>query len=172
MSATRPEQSNARLQTGTQKITTFLWFNDNAEEAVNFYVSVFKNAKILQTVRYGEVGPGPKGTVMTIDFELDGQRYMALNGGPEFKFTEAISLMVNCETQEEIDYYWEKLSEGGQKVECGWLKDKFGLSWQVAPAILAELLRGDPAKTDRVMAAVMSMKKLDLEQMKKAAEGK
>ena len=172
MSATRPEQSNARLQTGTQKITTFLWFNNNAEEAVNFYVSVFKNAKILQTVRYGEVGPGPKGTVMTIDFELDGQRCMALNGGPEFKFTEAISLMVNCETQEEIDYYWEKLSEGGQKVECGWLKDKFGLSWQVAPAILPQLFSGDSERVDRVMAAVMKMKKLDLEELKKAAEGR
>ena len=118
MSATSPRESNARTLPTTQKITTFLWFNNNAEEAVNFYVSVFKNSKVLQTVRYGEVGPGPKGSVMTIDFELDGQKFMALNGGPEFKFTEAISLMIYCETQEEIDYYWEKLSEGGQKVEC------------------------------------------------------
>jgi len=172
MSATRPGQSSEQMQPMTQKITTFLWFNDNAEEAVNFYVSVFKNAKILQTVRCGEVGPGPKGSVLTIDFELDGERFMALNGGPEFKFTEAISLMVNCKTQEEIDYYWEKLSEGGQKVECGWLKDKFGLSWQVAPAILPELFHGGSERVDRVMAAVMKMKKLDLEQLKKAAEGR
>jgi predicted 3-demethylubiquinone-9 3-methyltransferase (glyoxalase superfamily) len=172
MSATSPGQSNARTQPTTQKITTFLWFNNNAEEAVNFYVSVFKNSKVLQTVRYGEVGPGPKGSVMTIDFELDGQKFMALNGGPEFKFTEAISLMVYCETQEEIDYFWEKLSEGGQQVECGWLKDKFGLSWQVVPAILPELLGGSVEKTDRFMAAMMKMKKLDIEQLKKAAEGR
>ncbi|HSE23786.1 MAG TPA: VOC family protein [Pyrinomonadaceae bacterium] len=172
MSATSPGQSNARTQPTTQKITTFLWFNDNAEEAVNFYVSVFKNSKVLQTVRYGEVGPGPKGSVMTIDFELDGQKFMALNGGPQFKFTEAISLMVSCETQEEIDYFWEKLSEGGEKVECGWLKDKFGLSWQVVPAILPELIGGGGEKTDRFMAAMMKMKKLDLAELKKAAEGR
>jgi len=167
MSATSARQSDARTQPTTQKITTFLWFNDNAEEAVNFYVSVFKNSKVLKTVRYGEVGPGPKGTVMTIDFELDGQRYMALNGGPEFKFTEAISLMVNCETQDEIDYYWEKLSEGGQKVECGWLKDKFGLSWQVVPNILPKLMK-DPTKADRVMKAFMQMRKFDIEKLKNA----
>ena len=172
MSATSPRQNNARTQPTTQKITTFLWFNNNAEEAVNFYVSVFKNSKVLKTVRYSEVGPGPKGSVMTIDFELDGQRFMALNGGPEFKFTEAISLMVNCETQEEIDYFWEKLSEGGQKVECGWLKDKFGLSWQVVPAILPELMGRGDEKTDRFMAAMMKMKKLDIEELKKAAEGR
>jgi predicted 3-demethylubiquinone-9 3-methyltransferase (glyoxalase superfamily) len=172
VSATSPEQSDARTQPTTQKIKTFLWFNNNAEEAVNFYVSVFKNAKVLQTVRYGEVGPGPKGSVMTIDFELDGEQFMALNGGPEFKFTEAISLMVHCETQEEIDYFWEKLSEGGQKVECGWLKDKFGLSWQIVPANLPELMGGGGEKTDRFMAAMMKMKKLDIEQLKKAAEGR
>jgi len=172
MSATSPGQNNARTQPTTQKITTFLWFNDNAEEAVNFYVSVFKNAKVLQTVRYGEVGPGPKGTVMTIDFELDGQKFMALNGGPAFKFTEAISLMVNCETQEEIDYYWEKLSEGGQKVECGWLKDKYGLSWQIVPATLPELMGGSREQTDRFMTAMMKMKKFDIEELKKAAEGR
>jgi len=171
VSATSPEQSGARTQPTTQKITTFLWFNNNAEEAVNFYVSVFKNAKVLQTVRYGDVGPGPKGSVMTIDFELDGEKFMALNGGPEFKFTEAISLMVSCETQEEIDYFWEKLSEGGQKVECGWLKDKFGLSWQIVPANLGELIGGGGEKTDRFMAAMMKMQKLDIEQLKKAVEG-
>ena len=169
MAATNPGQ--ARTQPTTQKITTFLWFDKNAEEAVNFYVSVFKNAKVLQTVPYGDTGPGPKGSVMTIDFELDGQKFMALNGGPDFKFTEAISLMVNCETQEEIDYYWEKLSEGGQKVECGWLKDKFGLSWQVGPSILPELFN-EPDKANRVMAAVMKMKKLDIAELKRAAEGK
>ena len=172
MSASSPGQSNARTQPTTQKITTFLWFNNNAEEAVNFYVSIFKNAKVLQTVRYGEVGPGPKGSVMTIDFELDGQKFMALNGGPQFKFTEAISLMVNCETQEEIDYFWEKLSEGGQKVECGWLKDKFGLSWQIVPTILPELIGAGGEKTERFMAAMMTMTKLDIEQLKKAVEGR
>lgn len=169
MAATNPQQ--ARIQPTTQKITTFLWFDKNAEEAVNFYVSVFKNAKVLQTVHYGDTGPGPKGTVMTVDFELNGQRFMALNGGPNFKFTEAISLMVHCQTQEEIDYYWEKLSEGGQKIECGWLKDKFGLFWQVVPAILPELV-SEPDKADRVMAAVMKMKKLDLAELKRASEGK
>ena len=166
MSATRPT-----TQSATQKIATFLWFNNNAEEAVNFYVSVFKNSKILQTTRYSDVGPGPKGSVMLIDFELDGQKFIALNGGPQFKFTEAISLLIYCDTQEEIDYFWEKLSEGGQQVECGWLKDKFGLSWQVAPAILPELLGGDAAQTDRFMTAMMKMKKFDIEELKKAAEG-
>jgi predicted 3-demethylubiquinone-9 3-methyltransferase (glyoxalase superfamily) len=165
---------NERTQATPQKITTFLWFNDNAEEAVNFYVSVFKNSKILNTTRYGDSGAGPKGRVMTVDFDLDGQRFTALNGGPNFKFTEAISLVVNCESQQEIDYFWEKLSEGGgQTVECGWLKDKYGLSWQIVPTILWELFEGgDQAKTDRIMKAVMTMKKLDVEALKKAAEGK
>lgn len=172
MSATDPKRSDARIQPTTQKITTFLWFENNAEEAVNFYVSVFKNSKILETARYGDVGPGPKGSVMTIDFELDGERFMALNGRPEIKFTEAISLMVHCQTQEEIDYFWEKLSEGGEKIACGWLKDKFGLAWQVAPAIWPDLLRGGGEKADRVMSALMKMKKLDLEELKKAAEGR
>jgi len=168
MSATNP----TRTQPQPQKITTFLWFDNNAEEAVNFYISVFKNSKIVGTSYYGDTGAGPKGTVMTIEFELDGQRFTALNGGPTFKFTEAISLVVHCETQEEIDYFWEKLSEGGQKVECGWLKDKFGLAWQIVPNYLLELLTsGDNAKTDRVMRAVMSMKKLDIEDLKQAAAG-
>jgi predicted 3-demethylubiquinone-9 3-methyltransferase (glyoxalase superfamily) len=167
MSATNP----ARTEPAPQKITTFLWFDTNAEEAVNFYVSVFKNSKVIGTSHYGEAGPGAKGSVMTIDFELDGQRFTALNGGPTFKFTEAISLVVHCETQEEIDYFWEKLSEGGQKVECGWVKDKFGLSWQIVPNFLMELLLGDTQRSDRVMKAVMKMQKLDIAELKKAAEG-
>jgi predicted 3-demethylubiquinone-9 3-methyltransferase (glyoxalase superfamily) len=169
MAATNPMQS--KINPGAQKITTFLWFNNNAEEAANFYCSVFKNSRILNTARYGESGAGPKGTVMTVEFELDGQRFVGLNGGPQFKFTEAISLVVNCETQEEVDYYWEKLSEGGQKVECGWLKDKYGLSWQVVPNIVFELFQGDQEQVDRVMKAVMTMKKLDVEELKKAANG-
>src|SRR5713226_9273584 len=119
-----------------QKITPFLWFDNNAEEAMNFYTSVFKNSKIGRIVRYGDAGPGPKGTVMTASFELDGQEFVALNGGPQFKFSEAVSFVVNCETQDEVDTFWEKLSAGGQKGQCGWLKDKFGLSWQVVPTIL------------------------------------
>ena len=172
MAATNPTQS--RTQPGPQKITTFLWSNNDAEEAANFYCSVFKNSRILNISRYGDSGPGPKGSVMTVDFELDGQRFTGLNGGPQFKFTEAISLVIHCETQEEIDYFWEKLSsEGGQTVECGWLKDKYGLSWQVVPKGLIELLgSGDNQKTDRVMKAVMQMKKLDLEELKRAAEGR
>ena len=167
MSATNP----ARTGPAPQKVTTFLWFDNNAEEAVNFYVSVFKNSKVVGTSHYGESGPGPKGSVMTIEFDLDGQRFTALNGGPTFKFTEAISLVVHCETQEEIDYFWEKLSEGGQKVECGWVKDKFGLSWQIVPNFLMELLLGDTQRSDRVMKAVMKMKKLEIAELKKAAEG-
>jgi predicted 3-demethylubiquinone-9 3-methyltransferase (glyoxalase superfamily) len=178
MSATNPAQTGAarsrdeQAQPRTQKITTFLWFDNNAEEAAKFYVSVFKNSKILNTTHYGEVGPGPNGTVMTIDFELDGQRFTGLNGGPQFKFTEAISLLVHCKTQEEVDYFWEKLSEGGQKVECGWLKDKFGLFWQVTPDILLELLQdSDTQKSQRVMKAMMQMKKIEIEPLKKAAQG-
>ena len=162
-----------RTQPGTQKITTFLWFDNNAEEAVNFYVSVFKNSRVVNTTHYGDSGAGPKGKVMTVDFELDGQRFTALNGGPNFKFTEAISLVVNCESQQEIDYFWEKLSEdGGQKVECGWVKDKYGLSWQVVPTILWELFQQGDEATNRIMKAVMTMKKLDVEALKKAAAGK
>ena len=135
-----------------QKIAPFLWFDNQAEEAAKFYVSVFKNSKVGTIARYGESGPGPKGSVMTVGFELDGQKFTALNGGPIFKFTEAISLVVNCENQEEIDYIWEKLTaDGGQEVQCGWLKDKYGLSWQVVPAILSELVSKDPKKSERVM---------------------
>jgi predicted 3-demethylubiquinone-9 3-methyltransferase (glyoxalase superfamily) len=161
-----------RTQPRTQKITTFLWFDNNAEDAVNFYVSIFKNSKVLDTVRYGEAGPGPLGSVMTIEFELDGQEFTALNGGPQFKFTEAISLTVHCKTQEEVDYFWEKLSEGGEKVECGWVKDKFGLFWQVTPDILLDLIQdSDSQKSQRVMKAMMQMKKIDIEALKQAAEG-
>ena len=179
MSATNPVQTDTtqsdseRTAPRAQKITTFLWFDNNAEEAVNFYISVFKNSKVLSTTRYGEIGPGPKGTIMTIGFELDGQEFTALNGGPQFKFTEAISLVVHCQTQEEIDYYWEKLSEGGEKVECGWLKDKFGLFWQITPDVLMELLAdSDEQKVQRVMKAMMQMKKLDIQGIKQAAEEK
>ncbi|HEX5965639.1 MAG TPA: VOC family protein [Pyrinomonadaceae bacterium] len=153
-------------------ITPFLWFDNNAEEAMNFYVSVFKNSKVNRIVRYGEAGPGPAGTVMTVEFELDGQEFVGLNGGPHFKFTEAVSFTVRCETQEEIDYYWEKLSEGGQKSRCGWLKDKFGLSWQVEPRILGDLMADkDPEKAKRVMEAMLKMDKIDIEPVKRAYEG-
>jgi predicted 3-demethylubiquinone-9 3-methyltransferase (glyoxalase superfamily) len=154
-----------------QKISTFLWFDKEAEEAANFYISIFKNSKITAISRYGEAGPGPKGSVMVVNFLLDGVEFMALNGGPNFKFTEAISLVVKCETQAEIDMFWEKLSEGGTTNVCGWLKDKYGLSWQVVPAQLGELLGGDQVRTNRVMAAVMKMTRLDIAAMKKAAEG-
>jgi predicted 3-demethylubiquinone-9 3-methyltransferase (glyoxalase superfamily) len=154
-----------------QKITTFLWFDNNAEEAANFYTSVFKNSRILNTTHYGETGPGPKGSVMTISFELDGVVFTALNAGPQFKFTEAISLVVHCESQEEVDYFWEKLTEGGQEVECGWLKDKFGLSWQIVPDAFFDLITDpDQQKVDRVMKAMMQMKKFDIKQLEQAAE--
>ena len=154
-----------------QKITPFLWFDNNAEEAANFYVSVFKNSKLLNVARYGDAGPGPKGSVMTAEFELDGQEFVALNGGPRFKFTEAISFVVNCETQEEVDYYWERLSEGGEKSHCGWLKDKFGLWWQVVPTILNKLIADkDPEKSKRVMEAMLKMRKIDIEPLQRAYE--
>jgi predicted 3-demethylubiquinone-9 3-methyltransferase (glyoxalase superfamily) len=154
-----------------QKITPFLWFDNNAEEAANFYVSVFKNSKVLNIARYGEVGPGPKGTVMTVEFELDGQEFVALNGGPQFKFTEAVSFVVNCDTQEEVDYYWERLSEAGEKSRCGWLRDKFGLGWQVTPTILGKLLADkDHEKANRVMQTMLKMDKLDIEPLQRAYE--
>lgn len=156
-----------------QKITTFLWFDNQAEEAIDFYTSIFRNSRKGEVVRYGDTGPGPKGQVMTAEFELAGQQFMALNGGPHFKFTEAISLMVKCDTQEEIDELWEKLSEGGQKVECGWLKDKFGLSWQIVPTILGQLMKDkDPAKRERVMQVIMQTKKFDIAKLQEAVEGK
>lgn len=155
-----------------QKITTYLWFDNNAEEAMNFYVSIFKNSKILELVRYGDAGPGPKGTVMAGTFQLEGQEFMALNGGPHFKFTEAISLFVNCETQEEVDDLWKKLTAGGgAPSQCGWLKDKFGLSWQIVPSVLLKMLADkDPVKSKRVMEAMLQMSKIDISRLKQAYE--
>lgn len=152
-----------------QKITPFLWFDTQAEEAMNFYISIFKNSKVLGVSRWGEAGPGSKGTIMSATFELDGQKFMALNAGPQFKFTEAISFFVNCETQEEVDEFWEKLSKGGEKSRCGWLKDKFGLSWQIIPSALGEMLNDkDPEKSKRVMQAMMQMGKIDIKTLKQA----
>ena len=151
-----------------QKISTCLWFDGQAEEAAKFYVSVFRNSKIKQTVLYGDMGPGAKGSVMTVHFELDGREFLALNAGPKFKFNHAISLMVNCETQKELDEMWEKLSAGGTTEVCGWLRDRYGLSWQIVPAILQELMK-DPAKSDKVMREVVKMTKLDIATMQKAA---
>jgi predicted 3-demethylubiquinone-9 3-methyltransferase (glyoxalase superfamily) len=155
-----------------QKITTFLWFDNNAQEAMEFYTSIFKNSKIVSVSRYGEAGPGPKGTVMVGSFELEGQQFLALNGGPRFKFTEAISLVISCETQEEIDYFWQQLSAGGQPQQCGWLKDKFGLSWQVVPSVLAQLMQDkDLQKSKRVMTAMLEMVKLDIARLQAAHAG-
>ena len=152
-----------------QKITPFLWFDNQAEEAAKFYTSIFKNSKVGAISRYGDAGPGPKGSVMVVSFQLDGQEFTALNGGPQFKFTEAISLVVNCETQEEVDMFWEKLSEGGQKIQCGWLKDKFGLAWQIVPAALPKLMSsGDAARSNRVMQALMQMDKIDIKRLQQA----
>lgn len=160
-----------------QKITPFLWFDGKAEEAAKFYVSVFKNSRIGTISRYDEEGAKasgmPKGTAMVVTFRLDGQEFMALNGGPHFKFTEAISFMVDCKTQEEVDYFWEKLSEGGEEGQCGWLKDRYGLSWQIVPAVLGKLIADkDAEKSGRVMAAMLMMKKLDIKKLKKAYDGK
>ena len=156
------------------RISPFLWFDTQAEEAANFYVSIFPNSRITKVSRYGEGGPGPKGSVMVVAFELDGQHILALNGGPHFKFTEAISLVVDCKTQEEIDHYWQKLTtDGGQEVQCGWLKDKFGLSWQIVPAQMGEIMSDpDPSRAKRAMQAMMKMKKLDINALKAAAAGK
>ena len=152
-----------------QKITPFLWFDHQAEEAAAFYTSIFPNSQIVKIVRYGEAGPAPQGSVMTVAFQLDGQSFVALNGGPHFKFTEAVSFVVNCQTQDEVDHYWEKLSAGGSEVQCGWLKDKFGLSWQIVPTVLPELLSdADPVKSQRVMKAMLAMKKLSIGGLRKA----
>jgi predicted 3-demethylubiquinone-9 3-methyltransferase (glyoxalase superfamily) len=156
-----------------QKITPFLWFDNQAEEAAKFYTSLFKNSKILGISRYGEGAPRPAGMAMIVTFQMDGQEFMALNGGPEFKFTEAVSLFVNCETQEEVDTYWEKLSDGGEKSQCGWLKDRFGLSWQIVPTALGELMGGpDPEKSRRVMEAMLKMTKIDIALLRDAYERK
>ena len=153
-----------------KKITPFLWFDDNAEEAVEFYTSIFKNSKVGSLNRYGEAGPGKPGTVMTVTFELEGQEFVALNGGPHFKFNEAVSFVINCETQEEIDMFWERLSEGSNdKGQCGWLKDKFGLSWQIVPPNIGELLQSnDPEKATRIMQALMKMTKIDIKALRDA----
>jgi predicted 3-demethylubiquinone-9 3-methyltransferase (glyoxalase superfamily) len=153
-----------------QKIVTYLWFDNQAEEAMKYYTSVFKNSKVGTATRYGEAGPGPKGSVMICTFELEGREFIALNGGPQFKFNEAISLYVNCESQEEVDFYWSKLTaDGGQEQPCGWLKDKFGLSWQIIPTALPRLL-GDPdaAKANRVMQAMLQMRKIDIAALERA----
>ena len=152
-----------------QKITPFLWFDSNAEEAMNFYVSIFKNSKVLRVARYGDAGPGPKGSVMVASFQLEGQEFQALNGGPEYKFTPAISLFVSCETQQEVDELWEKLGEGGRIDQCGWLQDKFGLSWQIIPTVLPKLLSDkDPKKSQSVMKAMLQMKKIDSKKLQQA----
>ncbi len=154
-----------------QKITPFLWFDNQAEEAMNFYVSIFKNSKVLSVNRYGEGAPAPKGTVMTANFLLDGQEFTALNGGPMFKFSPAISFVVHCETQAEVDEYWAKLSAGGKTNQCAWLDDKFGVSWQIVPNALIELLSDpDPAKAGRVMQAMMQMTKIDIAALQRAYE--
>jgi predicted 3-demethylubiquinone-9 3-methyltransferase (glyoxalase superfamily) len=154
------------------KITPFLWFDGKAEEAAQHYTSIFKNSRILSTSRYGEGGPGPQGTVMTVAFKLEGQTFIALNGGPQYTFTEAVSFMVNCESQEEVDAYWSQLSAGGEEGPCGWLKDKFGLSWQIIPSALPRLLQDpDPRKAQRVMEAMLRMKKIDIAGLERAYRG-
>jgi len=160
-----------------QRITPFLWFDTQAEEAANFYVSIFKNSKVGAVTRYDDEGSKaagrPKGSVMTVTFELDGQELVALNGGPMFKFTEAMSLVVNCETQEEVDHFWTKLSAGGQEIQCGWLKDRFGVPWQIVPTVFTTMLQDkDPEKSRRVMAAMLKMKKLDIAALQRAYEGR
>jgi predicted 3-demethylubiquinone-9 3-methyltransferase (glyoxalase superfamily) len=154
-----------------QKITPFLWFDDQAEEAMHHYVSIFENAKVLGITRCGDAGPGPKGSVLIASFEIDGQQFTALNGGPRFKFTEAVSFVVNCETQEEVDRLWDRLGEGGQFQQCGWLKDKFGLSWQITPKVLLEMINDpDPEKARRVFEAMLQMTKIDIAKLWQAYE--
>jgi predicted 3-demethylubiquinone-9 3-methyltransferase (glyoxalase superfamily) len=169
----RPHRRRTTMKNSIQRLTPFVWFDSQAEEAAKFYVSTFGNSKIVTVTRYGKSGAEasgrPEGSVMTVKFQLEGQEFMALNGGPHFKPNEAISFVVNCETQKEIDEFWQKLSQGGQTGECGWLKDKFGVSWQVVPTILSELVAdSDAEKSDRVMRALIHMKKLDLETLKRA----
>lgn len=155
-----------------KRITPCLWFNDQAEEAANFYISIFRDSRILNMTHYGESGPGPEGQVLTVTFELDGAPFMGLNGGPAFQFSEAVSFVVDCDTQEEIDYYWEKLSQGGEKVQCGWLKDKFGVSWQVVPRELDTLItQSTPERRENVMKAMLQMTKLDIAKLREAAGG-
>lgn len=159
------------IHNNRQKITPFLWFDNNAEEAMHFYTSIFNNSRVIDVSRYGEGSNGQPGMVMTATFELDGQQFMALNGGPHFKFTEAISFFVHCETQQEVDGLWEKLSAGGEQGQCGWLKDKFGVSWQIVPTVLGELLGDkDPAKAKRVVEAMLQMHKIDIAALQQAYE--
>jgi predicted 3-demethylubiquinone-9 3-methyltransferase (glyoxalase superfamily) len=161
--------TSIHVNTPIQKITPFLWFDNQAEEAVGFYSSIFKNSKVVTVTRYGDAGPGPKGSVMTMEFELDGQKFVALNGGPHFQFTEAISFVVNCETQQEVDHYWEKLTAGGKEVQCGWLKDKYGLSWQIVPIAMVTMLKDtDTQRSQRVMKAMLQMKKIELPVLEEA----
>lgn len=151
------------------KITPNLWFDDNAEEAMNYYVSIFRNSEVVNVTRYGEAGPGPEGSVLTATFRLDGQEFTAINGGPHFTFTEAVSFLIDCKTQEDVDYFWEKLSDGGEEGQCGWLKDKFGLSWQVVPAVLGEMMQdSDRERSNRVMQAMLQMTKIDIAQLQAA----
>jgi len=160
------------MRTMQQKITPNLWFDTEVEEAAEFYISVFKNSRVVNVARYTEAGPRPAGTVMTVEFELDGQRFIGINGGPEFTFSEAVSFMISCETQEEIDYYWDQLTEGGEEGPCGWLKDKFGLSWQVVPTGMDELFADpDPTRAERAMRAMFGMRKLDIATLRSAADG-
>jgi predicted 3-demethylubiquinone-9 3-methyltransferase (glyoxalase superfamily) len=155
-----------------QKIVPNLWFDTEAEEAAGFYTSVFKNARVVNTTHYTEVGPRPAGTVMTVEFELDGQRFVGINGGPQFKFDEAVSFQITCETQDEVDYYWDALTEGGEESQCGWLKDRYGLSWQVTPAGMEELFGdSDPERAKRAMEAMLKMRKLDIDALRRAADG-
>lgn len=164
----------ANINTGThlQKITPCLWFDENAEEAATFYTSLFPNSKIEEVARYGEAGPKPAGTVLIVNFQLDGRSFQALNGGPEYTFSPAISFMVNCETQQEIDELWEKLTTGGKEIECGWLVDRYGVSWQIVPTALGEMMQDkDPEKVKRVTQAMFGMKKLDIKALRAAYDG-
>jgi predicted 3-demethylubiquinone-9 3-methyltransferase (glyoxalase superfamily) len=167
------DQSVEEEDPNMPKITPFLWFDTQAEEAAQHYCSIFPNSKIVTTTRYGEAGPGPKGSVMTVEFDLDGQRFVALNAGPLFKFNEAVSFVVDCKSQKEVDTYWEKLSAGGQPSQCGWLKDRFGLSWQIVPTVLTEMIADrDPTKANRVIQAMLKMGKIEIEPLKRAYEQK
>lgn len=172
VTAERRPSTKGKEQNNRQKITPFLWFDDKAEEAANFYVSIFKNSKIGSMSRYGEAGPGPKGGVMVVSFQLNGQEFAALNGGPQFKFTPAISFLVNCETQQEVDELWEKLSQGGRKDRCGWLQDKYGVSWQIIPTVLGKLMSDpDREKASRVMKAMLQMDKIEIKALEAAHKG-
>jgi predicted 3-demethylubiquinone-9 3-methyltransferase (glyoxalase superfamily) len=169
----KPHLLNYERKSFMQKITPFLWFDGKAEEAMNFYVSIFKNSKVVSVTRYGDAGPGPKGSVMSATFQLEGQQFYALNGGPQFTFTPAISMFVNCETQKEVDKLWNKLSDGGRKDRCGWLQDRYGLSWQIIPTALGKMLQDkDHRKADRVMQAMLQMDKIDIKRLKQAYDQK